>query len=134
MPEETKQATSRWIGAFLLVMFIIYILVSLGKTAWISWIAVIFGFFITGFLFIQSGIMTYLRKKNYRTLGVGDFIVWITVAVAVGILLNSLLLIQAIRNSAPIWLLNFTTTIGVSVGIIGGLLAIIHLVVPKRFK
>ena len=127
------QKTVRWMSAFLLVMFIIYGLVSLGKTDWLNWIAIVFGFFISGFLFIQSGIVEYLRKKDYKKLGVGDFVVWLSVAVGVLIALNSILLINVVKEAAPLWLTNFATSIGVGSAVVGSVVSIVHLF-AGRFK
>ena len=131
--DNIGKKTSRWVSAFLLVMFIIYILVSLGKTDWIIWIAVIFGFFITGFLILQAGLVEYFRKKEYREIGIGDFIVFLSVAVAVAVFMNSLLLINIIKEQTPQAIITFATSTGVFVGIVGGILSIVHLIMP-RFK
>ena len=130
---NVEKKSSLWIGAFLLVMSLVYILVSLGKTDWIKWIAVIFGLFIAGFLFIESGIVTYFRKKDYKKIQFGDFVVWITVGVAFVVAINSLLLIGMLNNSAPQWLKSFSSMTGVAVGGVAGVLAIIHMIMP-RFK
>jgi len=131
--KNTEKKTSLWMGIFVLVMSLVYILVSLGKTDWIKWIALIWGFFIAGFLFIQSGIVTYFRKKDYRKIGFGDVVVWITVGVAFIVTINSLLLIGILNNSAPTWLKSFSSMTGVVVGSLAGILAIVHMIMP-RFK
>ena len=133
MSNQVEKRTSMWMGAFIIVMAIIYILTTLGKTDWISWIAIIFGFFLAIFLFIQSGILTYFNKEEYRKIGIGDIVVMLTIIFAVGVFLNTLLLLQVIQNIAPAWLTSFATTVGVTVGVGAGVLGIIHVIFP-RFK
>jgi hypothetical protein len=133
MTDKIEKRTSMWMGIFITVLALIYILTTLGKTTWISWIAIVFGFFLAGFLFIQSGILTYFKKDEYRKIGVGDVVVWLTIIFAVGVLLNTLLIIEALKNIAPEWLISFSRTIGVTVGVGAGILGIVHIFFP-RFK
>jgi preprotein translocase subunit Sec61beta len=88
---------------------------------------------MSGFLFIQSGIFTYFRKKDYKKIGIGDFVVFISVAVSVIVLINSLLLIGILQNSAPAWILNFSRVTGLIFGVSAGILSIVHAIMP-RFK
>jgi len=133
MTDKIEKRTSMWMGAFIIVLAIVYILTTLGKTDWVSWIAIIFGFFLVVFLFIQSGILIYFNKEEYRKIGIGDVVVWLTVIFAAGVFINTLLLIQIIKNVTPLWVISFATTIGVTVGIGAGILGIVHVIFP-RFK
>jgi len=133
MVDKIEKRTSMWMGALIIVLALVYILTTLGKTDWVSWIAIIFGFFLAGFLFVQSGIFTYFKRDEYKKISVGDIIVWLTIIFAAGVLLNTFLLIESLNNIAPEWLLSFATTIGVTVGIGAGILGIVHVIFP-RFK
>jgi hypothetical protein len=134
MAEATLEKKSGlWIGLFVIVMSIIYVLVTLGKTDWVRWIAIIWGFFLAGLLFSEAGIIEYFRKKEYKKLGFGDFVVWMTVASAVIVLMNTFLLIQVVRENAPLWLVSFSQTTGLIAGSIAGILGIAHILLP-RFK
>jgi len=133
MKVNAEKSTGLWMGLFIVVLSIIYLFVSLGKTTWVEWIALVFGIFLSVMLFIESGIITYFNRSDYRKITIGDFVVWITVAVAVLIFLNSILLIGIVKENAPLWLINFSSTIGVISAVIGAVLGLVHLVMP-RFK
>lgn len=131
MLKNIEKKTALWMGLFVLVMSIIYILVTLGKADWVTWIAVVWGFFLAGLLILEAGIIDYFRKKEYKKIGFGDLVVWFSVAFAIIVAINSALLIGALRSSAPEWLVSFASTTGVIAGIGAGILGIIHILMPK---
>ena len=124
--KNLEKNSMRWIGAFLVTMFVIYGLASLGKLDFLRYIAVVIGFFLAGFLFVESQIISYLKNKKYRNFDVGDVIVVLSILVSVAIFINSLLLLNIINESAPQWLIKFSMTTGVVVAVIGAILSIIH--------
>ena len=136
---EEEQKTMLWTGLLLVVLSLIYIFVTLGRIDLIRWVAVFFGAYLSIFLFVQAGIIEYFRKKEYKTIGFGDIVVWLTVIVAVLVLINTALLIGIIGAYIPEWitsqewLMSLTRTIGVIIGILAGLLGIAHILSP-RFK
>lgn len=130
---ETEKKASVWMGAFILLSSIVYLLVVFGSQRWLQILAGIAGLFLAMFLIIQAGIVEYFRKKDYRKLGPGDVVVWLTFIVGAGVLVNSLLLFGIVSQNAPQWILTFSTTTGVITGIIGIILAIVHMAMP-RFK
>lgn len=112
-----------WIGLFILVMSLIYVLVSWGKTDWTRWIAVVWGFFLVGFLFIEAGIIEYFRQKKYQQIGLNDFVVWVTIITGAILFLNTILLLNIIPvETVPEWLTTFLRTNGTVVGVIAGIL------------
>lgn len=131
--DNLEKNSMRLIGAFLLLMFVMYGLASLGLANWLVWIPIIFGFFLAGFLFIESQFITWIKKKNYKSFDLGDIIVLLSVVISVALFINSFLLINAIRNYSPQWLLSFSSVIGVTVAVIGAILSILHFF-SKRFK
>lgn len=126
-----EKRSSLWLGLLVIVLSIVFIFASVGRTDLTVWIAVIFGFFLSGFLFIEAGIFTYFQKKDFRKFGFGDIVVFLTVGVAVGVFLNTLLLTNFVSASPPEWLVNFATTTGVTVGSLAGVLGIVHIVAPR---
>lgn len=133
MKENIEKRTGLWLGLFILVMSIVYIFVTLGKTTWINWIAVIWGFFLGGLLILEAGVLTYFQKKDWKKLSFGDIIVWLSVAFAVVIIINTILIFGTLRESAPVWLVNFSTITGLTAGIGGAILGILHMTM-SRFK
>ncbi len=128
-----EKKTNLWLGLLILVLSIVYVLATLGRTSWTAWIAIIFGLFLTIFLIIEGGIITYFQKKDYKRLGFGDAVVWVTAVVAAIIFINTLLLFNFIKQQAPEWLINFAGTTGIITGVIAGILAIVYIFYP-RFK
>lgn len=133
MDFNLEKKTGLWTGLFVLVMSIIYILVTLGKTQWTMYIAVIWGFFLGGLLFFEAGAIDYFRKKEYRSVGFGDLVVWLSIAFSVIILVNTILLIGNLRASSPTWIVDFATNTGLIGGIGGAILGVAHILMP-RFK
>lgn len=131
MKDNLGQKTITWMAVLVLVMSLIYIFVTLGKTTWLQWLAIIWGFFLAGFLFIQSGIITYFQRKEYKSFGFGDIIVFLTVVAGALVFVNSLLIIQSVKDVAPLWLVSMSNTLGVITGISGGVLAILHMFTPR---
>lgn len=124
-----------WIGLFIIVMSLIYILVSFGKTDWTRWIAVVWGFFLVGLLFIEGGIVEYFRQKKYQSIGLDDFLVWLTIIVGVTVLVNTILLTKAITISQlPEFLQSYLKTTGVISGIVAGVLGIAYMFTGKPSK
>lgn len=128
-----EKKTSLWLGMFVVVMSIVYIFVSLGKTNWIEWIALIWGLFLGVFLLLEAKVLTYFAKKDYKKIGFGDAVVIGSLIFGIVIILNSLLLIGAVKDLSPAWLISFGSTTGVVAGVIGALLGILHIAMP-RFK
>lgn len=121
-----------WLGVVIFLLAVIYILFSLGKTIWIQWIAVVTGLILASFIFFKAGSIEYFKRKEYKKIDFNDFKVWISIILAVVVALNSIISIQSIRNSAPVWLINFTSSTGVIAGSVVGVLAIIYLFSNKR--
>jgi len=132
--KEGNKATF-WTGLLIVVMSLVYIFVTLGRVELVKWLAVIFGFYLTIFLFVEAGIGEYFRKKEYREIGFGDIMVWMTIIIAVLVFINTLLLIGTLSAYLPKWewLISFTRMTGVTVGGVACLLGIIH-VFSSRFK
>lgn len=123
---------SRWIlSAFVVLIALGYILASLGRTDGLLYttagIGVLFGLFILG----EAGVMGYIRGKKYKSIGIGDIIVWISFVVGSVIILNSIVLINAIRVVTPEALLNFLSINGAVFGGLAGVLAIALLFTGK---
>jgi hypothetical protein len=131
MGVNIEKKTGLWMGLLVVVLSIIYLLVSLGKAEWIQYIALIWGFFLSIFLFLEAGIITYFQKKEWKKITMGDFVVWITVIFAALIFINSLLLINIVRINTPTWLQSFSSMVGIVAGIGGAILGIIHIIMPR---
>jgi hypothetical protein len=123
----------RLIGIFLAIMFIMYGLASIGKSTWLVWIPMIFGFILGGFLFVEGQFINWIKTKSYKRFDLGDIIVLLSTITSVILIVNSALLVNALRNISPTWLVNFSSTTGVIVAIIGLLLSILHFF-SRKFK
>ena len=136
---DGEQKTTLWTGVSLVILSLVYVFVTLGELEWIRWLAVVFGVYLSIFLFVQAGIIEYFREKEYETIGFGDVVVWLTVIVAVLVFINTALLVGIIGAYIPEWitsqewLMSLTRTMGIITGIVAGLLGIAHILSP-RFK
>lgn len=128
-----QNKTNLWIGAIVSLMGLGYLLTSLGQADYIKYIFSVFGVLLSVFLFIEAGIIQYFKNENYKQIGFGDFVVFGTIIIATGVLLNSILIFQAIKDVFPLWLSNFATTTGVLFGILGIIAGVLHIAFP-RFK
>lgn len=122
-----------WVGSIVALMSVGYLLTSLGQAEYIMYIFSTFGIILSLFLFAQAGLIQYFKSENYKRIGLGDLVVFTTIIVATGVLLNSIIIFQAIKDAIPVWLSNFATTTGVLFGILGIIFGIIHIMYP-RFK
>src|SRR3990167_4205832 len=114
---DIEKKTGLWMGILVAILSVIYILVTLGKTTCVQYIAVIWSFFLALFLFSEASIITYFQRKDYKRIGIGDIVVFLSIAFGAGILINGLLLINVISSNAPLWVVTFAQTIGLITGI-----------------
>ena len=128
---NVEKKSQVWLGWLIVLLSVIYGLSSLGKVEWLVWIAVIFGIFLSIFLVIEGGIRDYLRSKGWRKIDSSDFLVWFTMFVAGAIFLNSIALIGVVRSWMPMIVLSFLSTIGIVTSVIGAILGIMYVFVPK---
>lgn len=126
--EKRSQAILGWL---IVLLSVIYGLASLGKVEWIVWVAIVFGVFLSMFLFIEGGIYSYWKKGGYRHVDSGDFLVWVTMFVSGAIFINSIALIGVVRDWLPEMVLSFLATIGLIVAVIGSILGVMYALVPK---
>ena len=131
--ERLEKNSMKLIGIFLLIMFVMYGLASLGLSDWLIWIPIIFGYFVGTFTFIESQIISYIKKKQYKSFDIGDIIVILSALTSVALIINSTLLINIVRNSAPEWLISFSSVTGIIVSVVGVILSILHFF-SKKFK
>lgn len=130
---KLEKKSQFWLGLLVVVLSLVYIFSTLGRTTWTNWIAFLFGVFLAIFLFVEGGITNYFKSKSYRSLGFGDLVVFLTIFSGAIVLLNSILIFRSIRAVAPEWLIGFTTATGVTTGVIAGILGIVF-VFTARFR
>ena len=128
---DVEKKSQVWLGLLVLVSSIIYILASLGRADWTVWMALVFGVFLSGFLIFEGGVYHYWKSKGYKHIGMSDFVVYLTMFVAGAVFLNSIALMGVVRDWLPDAVLSFLSTIGVTTGIIAGILGIIYVLIPK---
>lgn len=131
MKFDIEKKTQVWLGALILVLSLVWVFASLGRTDFVIWIALIFGIFLSIFLFIEGGVYEYWRSKGYRKIEANDFLVWLTMFVSGAVFLNSIAFIGVVRNVIPDAVLGFLSGVGVITGVIGGTLGAIYILVPK---
>lgn len=122
-----------WIGSIVALMSLGYLLTSLGEGDSVRYIFSAFGLLLGLFLYVEAGIIQYFNSGNYKEFGIGDIVVFGTLIVGTGVLLNSLLIFQAVKDVFPDWLNSFAMTNGILFGVLGIIAGVIHIAYP-RFK
>lgn len=126
-----EKGTKFWIGILIFVFSLIYALFSLGKIEVLQWFTVVWSIFLIIFLSIEGAIFTYFKRGGYKKIGLGDFIIWITMVTVGALIINTVALITIIGQEAPNWINSFATTTGVTVGIVSAILAVVYVFIPK---
>jgi len=122
---KLEESGRKLFGLWVVFLAVIYIFANLGKISWVLWIAVGSGLFLSVFLWGQVGATSYLKKKGWKSVSASDFVVWVTMFVSGVVFVNSLTLIPIIGSSVPQSILTFTRGIGITTGLIAGILALI---------
>lgn len=126
------EKTTRFLLAILgIIIALMFIFVSWGKAEWTLYMGLIGSGFLALFLLTEGAIWEYYRKKDFRKIGLGDIISWLTFGTGVLMIVSFLLLIQIIQNTAPEWLLSFMAVYGTTIGILAGVLFIYHIFTPR---
>jgi len=128
---DIEKRTQLLLGLLGLFVTLGFILVSLGKSSWLQVMALVGAVFIGLFLWFEGGWLSYIKKKGYKTLSFGDFIVWFSFVIGGLLILQAFTLFTVINNASPDWLLSFLSTNGVIIGILAGLLFLYHSFAPR---
>lgn len=122
--EKNGQRILGVLGVFVAVMFILF---SMGNTAWIMWTAAFFALFLGIFLWVEGGILSYFKSSQYKSIGLGDFIVWASFIVGALLIVIGISLISGIGDIVPsVWSSWLTGSASVWIAIIAGLLFVYH--------
>ena len=128
---KTEKGTKWILTAIILVAVLGYVFSSFGNSNAVMWLFAILGILLGLGLYSESAIVEYFRQKRYRQVGFGDVFVWLGLVFGTIVILNSILIIQAVRNIAPDWLLSFLSINGAIAGGISGILLLLMLWMPK---
>ena len=128
---KVEKGSEKWFSVLIILLSLMLILTSLGKTEWIIYISAGFSMVLALFLFREGGVRDYIIKKGYKQISGQDFLVWASFIFGTFLLVNGIILIPAVGNSFPSWFTSFMATNGVIGGSISGLLGIIYLFIPK---
>jgi hypothetical protein len=126
------EKNTKWIFAGMIVLISLgYIFSSFGKINWVQYINVGLGILLGMFIFVEAGVLGYIKGKRWKSVSAEDLLVWFSFVVGAIIILNSVMIVNVIRNSSPMWLVNFLSISGAIFGGIAGLLAIAFIFVDK---
>jgi hypothetical protein len=128
---NTEKSTKWVLSAIIVTSVLGYIFASLGKSSLVLWTFSILGILLGLGLYSEVAIVEYFRQKKYKKIGFGDIFVWFGFIFGTVVILNSIFIIQAVRNVAPGWLLSFLSINGAIAGGVAGLLMLLMLWMPK---
>jgi len=132
MKQKIESKTKLVLSAIVVVSVLGYIFASFGNSNAILWTFAVLGILLGFGLYTEVAIVDYLRNKKYKDLGTGDFLVWLGFIFGTIVILNSIIIVTAIRNLTPAWLLNFLSINGAIAGGIAGILLLMMLWLPKQ--
>tara|TARA_Y100000310_G_scaffold67692_2_gene63065 strand:- start:4846 stop:5244 length:399 start_codon:yes stop_codon:yes gene_type:complete len=126
-----QKGTKLIFAGIILAVAIGYILTSLGATQYLLYASAGLGVLFGLFLYVEGGVYDYYKKKGYKTIGVGDALVWLAFIFGTFIIANSLLIFGGVRDNVPEAIANFLAINGAVGGALAGVLAIAFLFLPK---
>lgn len=128
-----EKNTQLVLGIIGLTALLIYILNSVNLGEWSPNIFIVTGIALFLILIIEGGVATYFKAGRYKSLDVGDVIIWATMVVAGLVLLNTLIGFQAVANLMPQSVIDFAGTSSAIVAGFAGVIVVIQMITP-RFK
>jgi len=128
---KIESSSQKWFGATILLLSIMLIFTSLGKTEWLMYISAGFSIVLGFVIYTEGGIRDYLKRKGYKQIDGNDLLVWTSFIFGTFLLLNAIIIIFG--NVLTGGFANFIRSAGVVGGSVSGILAI-FLLVTKRPK
>ena len=127
---DIKKRTQVLFGILGLVVSLAFVFLSMGKSSVVLGMALVSSIFLGLFLWSEGALLSYLRKKEYRKIGIGDVIVWMSFAVGGILIVQAMILANFLTSGIPQSLANFISVNGVVIGILAFLLFIYHMFRP----
>lgn len=119
------------IGILALFALFIFVATTFGSSDGALMGTIGVGILISVLLFIESGIVGYIRRSKYKEFSFGDIIVYIGVLTATAIGVFSLSLIPMIGEFIPVAITNFTTIYARIIAVIAMIMALVFVLTPK---
>jgi len=128
---KTEQKTKTVLSLIVVVAILGYVFASFGNTDAVLWTFAILGIFLGLGIYSEVSIIEYFRRKKYKSISYADFLVWAGFIFGTVVILNSIIIIQTIREITPEWLINFLSINGAIFGALAGGLFLLLLWMPK---
>ena len=131
MAKTMEKNTQLVIGILGLIVLLIYVINAFKLGDFSTQIYSITGIALATILFIEGGVMTYFKQERYKTIDWKDFVVWLTMGVAFIVLVNTIFGVQVISKAFPTPVVTFFGNIAGTVGILAGIMVLIHIITPR---
>jgi hypothetical protein len=132
MKDKLEKSTQTILGIFAVLMLVIFTIASIGiKYDFTKYVVMISGFFLTFILISEAGVFQYFRSKSYKKITFGDIIIFVSILLAGGVFINSLLMIPQLSAVSPLWLISYAQVSGAIMGLIGLIVAVIYMMTPR---
>ncbi|MFA5724387.1 MAG: hypothetical protein WC979_09095 [Candidatus Pacearchaeota archaeon] len=128
---KMEKGTKWTLSGFIFLISLGYIFSSLGKSDWTQWTSAGLGILFGVFIFSEAGVLGYIKNKGWKKITFSDIVVWVSFMLGTILIVNSFLIIQSIREYAPMWLTNFLGLTGAIAGGLAGIFAILMLFTKK---
>ena len=131
--EKNIEKSSRLIlGLMILLLMGLFVAFNLGSSNVLRILFAITGILIGFLLLAESRIIEYFREKRYKTITVGDFVVFLMTVVGVLVLFNSaVFLIPQIENIIGSTVVSTLRSTAIISAIAGAIIGVIAIFTPK---
>lgn len=119
------------IGILALVALFIFMATTFGSSDGALMGTIAIGILISVLLFIESGIVSYVKASKYRQISFGDIVVYVGVITAAALFVFSVSLIPMIGELIPVSITNFTTVYARIISGIAFVMTLVFVLTPK---
>ena len=126
---KIEKGSEKGLGAFVILISLMLIFTSLGKTTWLMYISGAFSLVLGTLFYFEGGVRDYLKKKKYKSIDGNDLIVWSAFVFGTFLIINGIMIF--LGNMANGGFFNFIRSSGIIGGALAGILGIILVFTPK---
>lgn len=130
MKSTVEKPTQLILGILGLVVLAIYVINGFKLGDWGAHIYTVTGFALVLILLAEGGVLVYFKEKGYRKIDWKDFVVWLTMGLALVVLVTTVIGIRFVANQLPQTVLDFYGKWSAYVGLISGIAVVIQMITP----
>ncbi len=129
---NVRNSTKVFLGIAAMILSVLYTLTAGGVFDFSGFYQTAFGIILGGVMLSEVAVAQYFNKSSYKSLAGRDFINFLVILFAAGVIMQALLFIPIIRESVAPGVLSFFGTVGVVVGVGAGLFSLMLLLTKDK--